>query len=250
MPVVMRVSVQSGSPQSRNDGVNGAMCATVANPMPPPELGAPSRLSAAFWLALSAEGALALALVWVVAHEPAARLPTRTVEQVRLVQLPKPIEKPKPELRPVQPVPLRPTFQPRPVPLPSPPAAPPPSIALPPSPIEAPAPPPPPPRAQPAVTGLERATYLGAIRAAIQGAVQFPADARMLRQDGRVRIKFELLDGVVSDVRILTPGRLKSFNSNALLAVHDASIPSPPGALAHHRFTLVLWVKFHLHRSF
>lgn len=229
------------------------MSATVASPMPSlPELGGPSRFSVAFWLALAAEAALVLALVWVVAHKPAARVAPRPLEQVRLVQLPRPVEKPKPkpELHHPQPAPLRPTFHPRPVALPPPPLALPPPIALPPSPIAAPVPPPPPPpKPQPAVSAGEKATYLGAIRAAIQGAVQFPADARMLRQDGRVRVRFELLDGVVSDVRIVTPGRLKSFNANALLAVRDASIPSPPKALAHHRFTLVLWVKFHLHRS-
>jgi protein TonB len=229
------------------------MSAAVSNPMPPlPELGAPSRLSVAFWLALAAEAALILVVVWAVTHEPAIRVSPRPVEQVRLVRLPKPIEKPKskPELKRPEPVPRRLTFHPHPVPLPPPPVALPPPIALPPSPIAAPvAPPAPPPKAQPVVSASEKATYLGAIRAAIQEAVQFPADARMLRQEGEVRVKFELRDGVVSNVQIITPGRIKSFNSNALLAVHEASIPSPPKALAHHLFTLVLWVKFHLHRS-
>ncbi len=221
--------------------------------MPPlPELGAPSRLSVAFWLALAAEATLVLALVWVVAHQPAARVASHPVEQVRLVQLPKPSEKPKPKpaLERPQPAPLRPIFHPRPVALPPPPLALPPPVTLPPSPIAAPVPPPPPPlRPRPVATPGEKATYLGAIRAAIQEAVRFPADARMLHQNGRVRVKFELRDGVISNVRIITPGRIKSFNANALLAIHDASIPSPPKALAQHLFTLVLWVKFHLHRS-
>jgi protein TonB len=229
------------------------MSATFSNPMPSlPELGTPSRLSVAFWLALAAEAALVLAVVWAVTHEPATHVPPRPVEQVRLVQLPKPVEtpKPKPELRHPQPMPVRPAFHPRPVRLPPPPVALPPPIALPPSPIAASVPPPaPPPKAQTVVSASEQATYLGAIRAAIQEAVQFPADARMLRQEGEVRVKFELRDGVVSNVQIITPGRIQSFNSNALLAVHEASIPSPPKALAHHPFTLVLWVKFHLHRS-
>jgi protein TonB len=219
--------------------------------MPPlPALGAPSRLSVAIWLALAAEAALVLAVIWMVAHQPAARVLPRPVEQVRLVQLPKPVEKPIPALKHhPRPAPLRPTFHPHPVTLPPPPVTLPPPIPLPPLPIAASVAPPPPPKAQPVISANEKATYLGAIRAAIQEAVQFPADARMLRQDGKVRVKFELLDGVVSDVRIITPGRLESFNSQALLAVHDASIPSPPQALAHHRFTLVLWVKFHLHRA-
>ncbi len=232
--------------------MSGAMSATVSSPMPSlPKLGAPSRFSVAFWLALAAEAALVLALVWVAARKPAARVAPRPVEQVRLVQLPKPVEKPKPkpELKHPQPPPRAPTYHPRPVPLPPPPVALPPPVPLPPSPIAAPAPPPPPPKAQPPASAAEKATYLGAIRAAIQDAVQFPADARMLRQDGKVRVKFELRDGVIANVRIITPARIKSFNSNALLAVHDASIPSPPKALAHHLFTLVLWVKFHLHRS-
>lgn len=226
------------------------MSATVRSPISSfADLGAPSRLSVAVWLALAAEAALVVALLWVMAHKPPARVAPHAIEQVRLVQLPKPVEKPKPKVEHPKPVHARPTFHPRPQPLPPPPVAPPPPIALPPSPIAAPVPPPPPPKPPPAVSAGEKATYLGAIRAAIQDAVQFPADARMLRESGRVRVQFELLDGVISDVRIIAPGRLESFNSNALLAVHEARIPSPPAALAHHPFTLVLWVKFHLHRA-
>lgn len=233
--------------------MNSSMSAAAASPMPPlPQLGAPSRLSLAFWLALAAEAALVLAVLWAVAHQPADKVAAHPVEQVRLVQLPKPLEKPKPKpaLKHPQPAPLRPIFHPRPVALAPPPVALPPPVSLPPSPIatpmRAPAPPPTP---HPAVTAGEKATYLGAIRAAIQQAVRFPGDARMLHQNGRVRVTFELRDGVISNVRIIAPGRIKSFNTNALLAVHDASIPKPPQALAHHLFTLALWVKFHLHRS-
>lgn len=229
------------------------MSAAAATPMPPlPQLGAPSRLSLAVWLALAAEAALLLAVIWAVAHQPVERVAARPVEQVRLVQLPKPLEKPKPKpaLEHPQPAPLRPTFRPRPVALPPPPVALPPPVSLPASPIAAPVPaPPPPPPPHPVVSAGEKATYLGAIRAAIQQAVHFPADARMLHENGRVRVKFKLRDGVISDVQIIIPGRITSFNANALLAVHDARIPSPPKALAHHLFTLVLWVKFHLHRS-
>ncbi len=234
--------------------MSGARYAAPEGPTPSlPGLGVPSRLTAAFWLALAAEAALVLALIWVVEHRPATRVRPLPVEQVRLVDLPKPVAKPrqKPEPLHPQPIPLRATFHPRPVPLAPPPVTLPAPLPLTPSPIAAPVPPPPPPppEAPPAVSAGEKASYLGAIRAAIQNAVRFPPEARMLREDGRVRVKFELLDGVVSDVRIIAPGRLKSFNSNALLAVHDASIPSPPKILAHHRFTLVLWVRFHLHRA-
>ena len=71
----------------------------------------------------------------------------------------------------------------------------------------------------------------------------------MLRMNGKVRVTFELIGGAISNLRIVTPGRIKSFDSNALLAVHEATIPLPPKALIHHRFTLVLWVKFHLRHA-
>jgi protein TonB len=236
--------------------MSSAMSAAGASPMPAlpelPELGAPSRLSAAFWLALAAEIALALALVWAMERGPASHSLPRPVEQVRLVQMPKPVEKPKLPVEHPRPAPLRNVFHPRPVPLPPPPpVALPPPLPLPPSPIAAaaPKPPPPPPRARPAVDPEQKSTYLGQVRAAIQGAVQFPSQARMLRMDGKVRVKFDLIDGVISNVQIVTPGRIESFNANALLAVHDATIPAPPQALMHHVFTLVLWVKFHLHHS-
>ena len=230
--------------------MSSAMSAAAGSLMPAlPELGAPSRLSVAFWLALAAESALVLALVWVVAHPPAARAPARPAEQVRLVHLQKPAQKPKVKFKRPTPQPLHDTFHPQPVPLPPPPVALPPAIPLPPSPIAAASPPPPPPKAQPQVNPGQKLSYLSAVRASIQGAVQFPSTARMLRMEGRVRVKFELVDGVVSDLRIITPGRLKAFNSNALLAVHDASIPPPPKALKHHVFELMLWVKFHLHRA-
>ncbi len=133
--------------------------------------------------------------------------------------------------------------------LPQPIALPPPA-PLPPSPIAAALPRPQPPAPpQPAVSPGVKASYLGAVRSAIQAAMQFPDDARMLRRDGKVRVRFTLLDGLVTDVKLVTGGRMRSFDSNALSAVRDASIPSPPGALAHRIFHLVLWVKFDLHRS-
>lgn len=230
--------------------MSSATHAAAASPMPaPPELGTPSRLSVAFWVALVAEAALALALIRVMAHKTASHAPPPPAERVQLVRMPKPVEKHRNEFKHLKPAPLRNVFHPRPVELPPPPVALPPAIPLPPSPIAAAAPPPPPPTAHPIVNPGQRLTYLSAVRAAIQGAVQFPAAARMLRMDGRVRVKFELVNGVVSQLRIITPGQLKAFNSNALLAVHDAGIPAPPKALAHHVFHLVLWVNFHLHRA-
>lgn len=231
--------------------MSSAMSAAAVSPMPAlAELGAPSRLSVAFWLALVAEAVLALAVIWAVAHKPATHAPPRPAEQVQLVRMPNPVEKPKIEFKHPKRAPLRNVFHPRPVELPPPPVALPPAIPLPPSPIAAAAPPPPPPpHAQPIVNPGQKLTYLSAVRAAIQGAVQFPAAARMLRMDGRVRVKFELVNGVVSHLRIITPGQLQAFNSKALLAVHDAGIPAPPKALADHVFHLVLWVNFHLHRA-
>ncbi|MDE2450322.1 MAG: TonB family protein [Gammaproteobacteria bacterium] len=88
------------------------------------------------------------------------------------------------------------------------------------------------------------------MKSAIQAAVRFPKDARLLRQEGKVEVSFQLVDGVVTNVKVVAGGRLRSFDVNALNAVREAGIPAPPKALAHQVFTLVLWVKFDLHRSF
>lgn len=252
MPAATPVSRPSASPRVPSDPVAQASHASVGAAMPAMhELGARSRVSAALWLALAAEAGLALAVLWALSHQPSKPAPVLPTEQIQLVTPRKPVRMRKVTFRRPEPAPLRSTYRPRPIQLPPPPVAPPPAVALPPSPLVAVAPVPPPPQAAAAPTAdpLAKAGYLAQVRAAIQSAVQFPAAARLLHLGGRVRIRFTLINGVVSNLRIVVPGRIKSFDANALLAVHQAAIPLPPQALRQEPFTLVLWVKFHLHRA-
>lgn len=211
----------------------------------------PSRLRLAFWLAALTEAALIMGGTEMAWHRPAVRALAPPVEQIRLVQLPKPVATPKPriETHPL-PTPVRKAFNPRPRLIAPPPIALPPPPALPPSTVAEATPSPPPPEpAVAAISTAEKATYLEAVKSAIQAAVQFPADARVLRRDGKVKVAFQLVDGMVKDVRVLIGGGLRSFDINAASAVREASMPAPPKALAHQAFTLVLWVRFNLHRS-
>ncbi|MDA8095235.1 MAG: energy transducer TonB [Betaproteobacteria bacterium] len=228
---------------------------------PPPlseaELRPDSRLGSAFGLAIVVEVLLLVGVVWVLAHRYTPQTPP-PIEEVRLVQLPKPVVPPKPRVKPhPRPKPkvikprvlhrrIKPVMPPppRPIPMPKPPAP------LPPSPVAAPVLPPP--KAVPPPVPLpnpgERATYLGEVRSAIQDAVRFPDEARLLRAQGKVQVRFDLRDGVVSHLTIVTPGGLGVFNANALSAVRDATLPVPPKQLAHKTFNLGLWVLFHFKR--
>ncbi|MDA8383178.1 MAG: energy transducer TonB [Betaproteobacteria bacterium] len=201
---------------------------------------------------------LLLGVAWVLAHRYTPQTPP-PVEEVSLVQLPKPVVPTKPRVKPhprpkpktvkprvvhrrVEPVVPRP---PRPIPVPKP------LARLPPSPVAVPVPSPPPkevPSPVPPPTPGERASYLGEVRTAIQDAVRFPEEARLLRAQGKVQVRFDLRDGVVSHLILVTPGRLDVFNANALSAVRDAVLPMPPKPLAHKTFNLALWVVFHLKR--
>lgn len=233
----------------------GPMVASLPpQPWSADEFRLPSRLASAFWLAILVELLLLVAAGWILAHRYVART-TPLVEQVQLVQVPKPVQTPKQQVRPhpkPKPKAIKRHVARRPVKPLMPPPIPKPAVPLPPSPVAAPVPPPSPPKVQvppPLPTPGEKASYLGSVRDAIQNAVQFPSGARLLRQQGGVQVEFDLRDGVVSHLLIVRPGMLKSFNDNALSAVRDARIPLPPKELAHRTINLVLWVKFSLRNN-
>lgn len=257
MPAGTRASAPSGSQPGLNDSISMTACPGSMPALAVSELRPPSRLKSALWLAAVAEVVLIGGGIWLAARRTTPSPPPPAAERVRLVQLPKPVVQPKPQAVPhrhPRPAPVRPAFHPHPLPRIVPPStplpAPSPLPPLPPSPVAAAIPLLPRVLPVPApVSAAQRASYLEAVKSAIQAAVHFPAQARLLRQDGRVRVSFQLIDGVVRNLKIVIPGRLGAFNANALSAIREASIPSPPKSLAHKRFTLNLWVKFHLHRS-
>lgn len=161
---------------------------------------------------------------------------------------PKTEEPPKPVLRKMAP---KPHPQPTPTPTPTPPQRI--KEMLPPSPLPSPvaAPPtqetptPAPPSSSP-VDPAVREDYLSQVKGAIQAAVHFPGVARMLGETSRVRVRFHLLHGHVSQIDILKKGAMGAFDEAALAAVRNARIPPPPATLAGKDFQLTVWVEFQL----
>ena len=211
----------------------------------------------AFVWALLLEGIILALFAWlVVRSESVPPVSSSDAVQLQIVAAAtpptpvKPVVEPPPKLpKPVaHPVKLA---QPKPLPPPPLPVsqqlAPLPSAATPSAMTEPPPPPPVPVQqvaAEPSAAAKEN--YFAEVRSAIQAAEQFPDDARLLRQQGQVEVRFQLDNGQISNLSIITPGTLATFNSNALNAVRNAALPPPPKAMIDKSYTLTLWVKFTL----
>ncbi|WP_414041315.1 TonB family protein [Acidithiobacillus sp. M4-SHS-6] len=121
------------------------------------------------------------------------------------------------------------------------------------SPVQAPAPkavvtPPPPPNPAP-VSPAVREDYLAQVKGAIQAAVKFPESAKMLGENGRVLLHFSLHDGQISAIKILQKGSMDAFDTAAITALHDASLPRVPAGLKDKNFDLSIWVEFKLNNQ-
>lgn len=179
--------------------------------------------------------------ITLVTPEPPAKpvTPPTPTPKPKVEETPKPVLQkmtPKPHPQPTPPQPIEEVLPPSPVPSP---------VAAPPAP-ETPAPPPPSPSlVDPAV----REDYLAQVKGAIQAAVRFPENARMLGEEGRVQLRFLLHDGQVGDVEILRHGAMEVFDRAAIVALQNASLPGTPQDLTGKNFTLTVWVEFRLHRD-
>ncbi|MHB1676587.1 MAG: TonB family protein [Sulfuriferula sp.] len=226
------------------------------------------RLASALGLALLLELLFIAVTVWMLARRDVTIPPSSSVPvTVQILQLtkpalvPKPVQAPKPKtetarvslpktvmhralhprVKPMLAPPVPVTPQPVPLPLSAAPAA---AVKLPP-PLPEPAVQPPLPLSVQASIAVKE-NYLATVREAIQTAVQFPADGRLLREEGEVEVQFQLRNGAISNLKILAPGTLDSFNDNALSAVRNATIPQAPKEMKDRLLTLSLWVKFKL----
>lgn len=104
-------------------------------------------------------------------------------------------------------------------------------------------PPLPPPVAQPAVPVLDPTiAYNAKLAAAVQAAFEVPATAAALNFKGRTRVEFNLLDGVVSAIRVVQASGLGATDRAAIKAVQTASFPPPPQALQGKSGTYQIWV--------
>lgn len=149
--------------------------------------------------------------------------------------VPKPKPKPLPKPKPVQHVHAKRAPMAKPVPRPP----------LP-TPVVKKTPPPPPPQPveEVAASPDEMAQFEARVNAAVQAAVRYPPAARMLHRQGRVRVGFDYLDGVVSNVLLVASSGIPSLDTAALAAVQSARYPPPLAQLRKHRLHMTVWVRF------
>lgn len=220
--------------------------------------------------ALLLEAAIVAALLWLA--DQGATVPPPPPMQI-VLEAPRPAPKtvapprpkpPEPKPKPIPKPVVKP--QPRPIvhkletkpPLPLPPPTP--RVQAPPAPVPdtkpampvvAPAPPAPPqPRAPPTpdVASI-RATFEAELRSAIQAAVRYPQAAKLMQLNGKTLVSFDLHDGAVSHVRVLTSSGADLLDHAALDAVRNAPYPATPKELQGKVMAFTIWVRFHLSES-
>jgi len=203
----------------------------------------------AFGMALLLE-ILPLAALFYGSQRPDPVTPAMPPVELTLVapEMPKPAAPPTGKPVPQPTPPPKSTLRPPPAPRPESRELPPPSpIATqqPTTPEAVATPPPSPVVADPRVQG----DYLAQVKVAIQAAVRFPENARMLGEEGKVQLRFLLHDGQIGDVEILRHGAMEVFDRAAIAALQNASLPGTPQDLTGKNFTLTVWVEFRLHRD-
>lgn len=115
-----------------------------------------------------------------------------------------------------------------------------PSVAHIAEPAAAPVAPPPP----PAASAAPSAEYIAKVRAAVQGAFEYPMAAKAQDFKGRARVAFSLNDTRPSGARIVVSSGMNIVDRAALKAVEGASYPPAPEALAHADQAFEVWVSF------
>ncbi len=218
-----------------------------------------NELTRAAVLAACSEALIIAGVVWALAQARQHVEPPAIPVMIKFPALPTP---PKPvEKKPPKPVEHHvvhhvPQPKPQPVPLPKPPVpeAKPTPQALPQPPkvtapkVEKPKPaapitPPAPPQPDPHLL----ATFNDQVLGAVQAAVQYPFAARMAHMQGRTRVRFNYLDGVVSNVTVVTTSGYDILDDAAIQAVMNAHYPTPPASLKGKILPFTLWVVHHLH---
>ncbi len=99
----------------------------------------------------------------------------------------------------------------------------------------------PPKPAQPATVSD---SFKGAVKAAVQAAVVYPASARMAHVAGKTKVAFNYLDGRVSNLSIVTSSGSSMLDAAAKRAVVAASYPAPPAGFAGKVLQFEVWVRF------
>jgi protein TonB len=185
-----------------------------------------------------------LAAVWVLLARPPAQKPDDDSTAIELVQAPQepPPKLPDPQkivLPTLKPMTVRPISHLRltidrdlPIPAPQPP-------------LQSPSPPPPP--AAPPQASTEAVDRFAAqVRAAIQGAIIYPPAARMMKQQGRTKVAFKLIQGRAQDPLVIQSSGVPAIDTAALAAVRDAAYPAAPPELAGKPLAFAVFVEFNL----
>jgi len=107
-------------------------------------------------------------------------------------------------------------------------------------PVAAPVAPPPP----PAASAAPSAEYIAKVRAAVQGAFEYPMAAKAQDFKGRARVAFSLNDTRPSGARIVVSSGMNIVDRAALKAVEGASYPPAPEALSRTNQAFEIWVSF------
>ncbi len=227
--------------------------------LPPVKSILKANLSRAALLACMIEAGMLAGLVWAMAQaHPHTEPPTIKV-MLSFPVLPTPVKPetpppPKPVIRhavhpAIQPQQAQPRPQPLLPPLPQDPTPvsqpkPPPVTAAPVSTPQVTAPVTPPAPVQPDPHLL--ATFNEQVLGAIQSAVNYPLAARMAHMHGRTRVGFTYLDGVVSNVTVITTSGYRLLDDAAIQAVMTAHYPTPPANLRSRPLPFSLWVNHEL----
>ena len=100
------------------------------------------------------------------------------------------------------------------------------------------------PAAPPAASAAPSAEYIAKVRAAVQGAFEYPMAAKAQDFKGRARVAFSLSDTRPSSARIVVSSGMNIVDKAALKAVERASYPPAPEALSHTDQAFEVWVSF------
>ena len=198
-------------------------------------------------LALAIEALMIASLVLIAAKNPAK---AETPEPAVMLSFPAPVKPETPPEKKVEPPKPQqhkaPQAKPRETPEPVPKIEEPEPVAEA-SPVTLPVKPAEPPRPAPPATVSD--SFKGAVKAAVQAAVVYPASARMAHVAGRTKVAFNYLDGQVSNLSVVTSSGSGILDAAAKRAVEAAAYPAPPAGFAGKVLQFEVWVRFFLNGS-
>ncbi len=197
--------------------------------------------------ALAIEALMIAALLLIATKKPAKAEPPEPAVMLSFPEPVKPETPPQKKPEPPKPqqhkaMPAKPREQPDPVPqiVEPKPAAEASPVTLPSKPVE-------PPRSAPPATVSE--SFKGAVKAAVQAAMVYPASARMAHVSGKTKVAFSYQDGHVSNLSVVTSSGSSMLDAAAKRAVEAASYPAPPADFSGKPLQFEVWVRFFLSAS-